>query len=409
MLTSLAVFTNMQKNKGQGNRLTRATVRASAAKRKLPFLDDEPDENGDGVTLTIGQASRKIPNTQDSSRMETESRNPEELEDMSQHLIIDEEVNHGQLVSAKDMNAPQASNKGVMLFGKMIPFNIMIKSSTTSSYDGNRPVSEPTIDENTPWNDSCACLDEKNILFTTNEKGVVMAIGKCYLLNEVTGDKVEPRFAVKDKRALKMGVSKFETKDGTGNYKLTLQLPLYTKHEADDQLLTNLMLFQGNVWRALSGSALLRDKLGWNLLQEEDILASPIAQDQSAFYGPGWYSIRIKWDKYKNGFEPGKLWNMTKTIPRRAKGAKGTSDGFYLNEETPNFSVYEVQKQHGIDGSFRVMTWWADSAGGWGLTASVASMRIFPKESFVSPLAMVISNSESESKESGTNAFVFNY
>lgn len=288
----------------------------------------------------------------------------------------------------------------------IIPFNV--RAPNTRSFEGAKPLSEATVTLDT-WNDHQLVVDEKNVMLSTSEDGTTIAMGKFYV-EQKHGEHhfpFEARFAVKDKRDLKMGVSKWESSRGV---KLMIQVPLFVKHEADKELITNLMVLQGHVWSALRNSK-TATTLGWHTLQPEELVATPIVNDMSLWNGPGWYSVKVKWDKFKNGFEPGRLWNMTKIVPKRgiARGIKATHDGFYLDEEQPHFNINDVQKKTGIDGSFRINTWWADSTGKWGITASIASMRIYPRESFINPLAMVIEGNKEDKNDHSSKGFSFNY
>lgn len=276
-----------------------------------------------------------------------------------------------------------------------------LKPSFMPGVTNDKKISQPTIDTvRHDWSKLEISYDEKNVkVGAPDADGVVMAFGRFNVLNIETGEKFEARFVFKDKRALKSPVKKFAN---GGDTKFSVAVPLCMAHGPDAILFENLEHLQMKVYEALRCSRKVNEGgpggLGWhNLNDQTQISGKPLLENISWQEGEGWYQILLKWDKMATGFEPGQLWNMTKQRAMRKNGAAKsliaataeptTPDGFRVNTDEPQFYVANLLKGHGIDGTFAVTGWWANNRGDWGLTTSIRAMRVYPPESFESPLA----------------------
>lgn len=285
-----------------------------------------------------------------------------------------------------------------------------VKPTATAMPSSTLPTSEPTIDGKMDWN-KIELMPFGKIGFLQREDGIKMAFGKIYLHWSDTGVDEEPRFAFRDVRALKYGVSSFDQEKGDSP-KLSLAIPLNEKLEADAIMAHNMRMYQCKVFEFLRCNAEILNKLGWGSLSEDAFQVTHVLKDVSPFHGPGAYEIRVKWEQYKTGKKLGKLYRMTTQQPRKKSkgGSSSSAKKWYISESNPMYNIFTVEAHNGIDGSFAASNFYATETGEWGITFSIRAMRIYPKEAFDCSLAKaLLQNNGEEEEEEDCGVAVFNY
>lgn len=283
-----------------------------------------------------------------------------------------------------------------------------VKPTASSMPSSATPISEPTIDGSMKWSE-IQLMPSGKIGFLQRQDGVKMAFGKVYLHWNDSGVSEEPRFAIRDVRAMKYGVSKFEDTNG-GDPKISLAIPINEKLEADAVMANNMRMYQCKMFEFLRCNADILNNLGWGALNEDAFQVTHVLKDVSPFHGPGAFEIRVKWEQFKSGMKPGKLFRMTTQLPRkRSKGPSSSTKKWYISESNPMYNIFTVEPGNGIDGSFSASNFYATDAGEWGITFSIRAMRIYPKEAFDCSLAKALLENGGDEEEEDQTLTVFNY
>jgi hypothetical protein len=257
------------------------------------------------------------------------------------------------------------------------------------------PLTEATMPSYVNWKTVEVDLNEAEAKpYVTNDGGVLL-FGKLRIWIEK--ECIQPRYAIKDKRALHSGIGIWKSENGRGPKK-TISIPLSSEYRKDVALINSLVQLQNAVFQELITNEAISTKLNWKHLSENEIKGNPLlrnGEDECTFY------LKVKVDPpYKNGYMPSKIWNM---VPDSVEG-----ENCYIVE--PNhkyFNEDNIVEYDGIDGTFKVDGWYASNNGTWGLTASVVQMRHYDCGTFTD---LVFKDRKVEKKEiKDDEEYGFNY